>query len=163
MKQRGGRVDGKPLSMEPKAVRQREYRAKNRAKVRETARAWYAKSTEKGWPGNWAQRLIYTARSNSRKYDRGISITELTIQLLWEQQAGRCYWTGVELSTKRKSPWVVSLDRLDNDEGYHPGNVVLCCWLANRARGNLSVEEFSDALGTLALALGENVPLARVG
>jgi 5-methylcytosine-specific restriction endonuclease McrA len=36
----------------------------------------------------------------------------------------------------------IGLDRIDNEEGYHVGNVVPCCFPCNRAKGDfLSCEE----------------------
>jgi hypothetical protein len=39
------------------------------------------------------------------------------------------------------------LDRLDNTAGYVPGNVVPCCWDCNRAKSDLSYDEFMTWLG----------------
>lgn len=35
------------------------------------------------------------------------------------------------------------IDRVDNDEGYIPGNIVPCCGFCNRAKGTKSYEEFT--------------------
>ncbi len=159
---RGGNHSG-VLSTNPKAVRKRAYDAKNRERVRASARAWYAKNPEKGYPGGWAQRLLITARSNSKKYQRTVLIDVTYLRDLWSTQNGRCYWSGVPMETVRNTPWVVSLDRLNNDEGYVPGNVVLCVWIVNRARNSMGVGEFSEALQTLGWALSQHrVPNIKV-
>lgn len=150
---RGGRHHGE-LSQNPKAIRQRAYRNKNRERVRQQAKAWYASNPEKGYPGGWAQRLIYTAASNCRRSGRRISIDAAYLRDIWEKQNGLCYWSGVPLEITRRSPWVVSLDRLDNSRGYEPGNVALASWLMNRARSNMTTEHFADALHTLSMSLG---------
>jgi hypothetical protein len=143
------------LSQNPKAVKKRAYDALNREKIRAAARAWYAKNPEKGYPGGWDQRLIITARSNSKKYKRDITIDADFLRALWQKQNGRCYWSGVHMEVVRRTPWVVSLDRLDNSRGYEPDNVVLCVWVMNRARNVMTAEDFSETLQTLAMALGE--------
>ena len=162
METRGG-SHGKPLSQNPKAIRQRAYRDRNRDKVRATAREWYSKNPEKGYPGGWAQRLLITAKSNSKKYQRQVLIDTAFLNALWEKQQGRCHWSGIPMEKLRNTPWVVSLDRLDNSRGYEPGNVALCAWVINRARGNLPEEDFLDVLTTLAFALSDwRAPNKRV-
>jgi hypothetical protein len=34
------------------------------------------------------------------------------------------------------------IDRIDSTKGYIPGNVVPCCWVCNRMKGTLPVDEF---------------------
>ncbi len=34
------------------------------------------------------------------------------------------------------------IDRINNDIGYEPDNVVSCCWDCNRLRGSVTIEEF---------------------
>ena len=50
-----------------------------------------------------------------------------------------------------RSTWFVALnsqyryngiDRVDNNQGYTLGNSVACCWICNRAKGELSENEF---------------------
>lgn len=36
----------------------------------------------------------------------------------------------------------VRLDRIDNDKGYEIENVASCCWICNRAKGELSKQQF---------------------
>ena len=45
-----------------------------------------------------------------------------------EQNGQGCYYNG--------------LDRVDNDRGYEPDNVVTCCITCNRAKHNMSYDEF---------------------
>ena len=44
----------------------------------------------------------------------------------------------------------VSLDRLDSNVGYEPGNLVLCCSRVNLMKGPLGLTEFRDIVQRLA-------------
>lgn len=43
----------------------------------------------------------------------------------------------IELSGKR-----YGIDRLDNNKGYSPNNVVTCCFQCNRAKNNKDAKDF---------------------
>lgn len=66
------------------------------------------------------------------------------IDYLWEEQDGKCYYSGKPLPIVKtaKESNAPSLDRLDSSKGYIPGNVVLCDWRVNVAKQTLSIEEF---------------------
>jgi len=54
----------------------------------------------------------------------------------------KCHYTGVELTFISCQINTVSLDRLDSEKGYEPGNVVFCCEKINKMKQDLSVDEF---------------------
>ena len=69
----------------------------------------------------------------------------LTSRLL-KQQKGRCALTGQPFEKRSAAEGGVqddrmSLDRIDNSHGYYDGNVQLVTQFANRARGQMSIEE----------------------
>ncbi len=81
---------------------------------------------------------------------RNVPIT-LTIQDFWElflDQDKRCALTGLELcfapSTKQKSEQTASLDRIDSDKGYIPGNVQWVHKDINRMKSTLLQERFLE-------------------
>jgi hypothetical protein len=72
---------------------------------------------------------------------------EFTIERSWvatKLAVGVCDATGIafaldhrKLSTPGRriaSPWSPSLDRIDNDKGYIPGNVQMVCWMYNQCK-----------------------------
>src|SRR6266576_2740989 len=69
----------------------------------------------------WAERILVGAKR--RKI---CTITVEMVRALWSTQEGKCHWTGVPLVKEIRSPWTVSLNRLDVKKGYVEGNVVLC-------------------------------------
>ncbi len=130
------------------AERRRELeRARRKAdpeKKRQYDRAYYAKKVS---IGRWSVALICQARhgKTSKKYGAP-TVTVQDLEDLWVAQDGKCCWSGAPLNAHRRSIWKVSLDRIDCSAGYTKENVQLSSWFMNRARGNLSVEEFKQAL-----------------
>lgn len=88
-----------------------------------------------------------------RNYPFEVSIDYL--QTLLESQNFKCAYTNIDLlcpktfNEKRQmtsSPYLLSLDRIDNDLGYVEGNVHFVCVWANKARGSYKNEVFKDIL-----------------
>jgi hypothetical protein len=80
---------------------------------------------------------------------------ELSVQDLIglrNKQQWKCYYTGYEMEYQLsyfkqwwqmdKSKFVVSCDRWDNTQWYSHDNIVLCCFVVNRMKWNLSIDEF---------------------
>lgn len=89
---------------------------------------------------------------NAKK--RGISF-RLSSEEFRKLTSGDCYYCGVEPSgliacneekSNKKSHWgdyvFNGIDRIDNAKGYRKKNCVSCCLVCNRARNNMSFDEF---------------------
>ena len=73
---------------------------------------------------------------------------------LYPKQQGRCYYTGLPMTLKSpkrtlREPWLISIDRLNPELGYIPGNVVFCCWCINALKGVLKEKSFYDLIRTI--------------
>src|SRR3990167_6369828 len=61
----------------------------------------------------------------------------------------KCFYCGSEPSQEKyrkfsNGAYVFNgIDRKDNSKGYVQGNVLHCCFICNRAKGNMSYEDFS--------------------
>ncbi len=55
-----------------------------------------------------------------------------------------CGYSGIPLTMEVGCDNSVSLDRINNDKGYIPGNIVLCIRWVNVMKQNKSVSEFAD-------------------
>jgi len=67
-------------------------------------------------------------RSKSGKNSAGICTIEFSYLIkLYQQQNGRCFYSGIEMTLKPHTSFKVSPERLNNNIGYIPGNVVLIC------------------------------------
>jgi len=67
-----------------------------------------------------------------------------------------CFYCGAKPNQKKyrkfsNGAYVFNgIDRKDNQRGYVPGNVVACCLICNRAKGNLSYKEFFSWIQRIA-------------
>jgi hypothetical protein len=84
-----------------------------------------------------AQKYVRLQQSAQR---RGIEFALPFTSLKNLYRAKRCFFTGVELVLGGDRPNSLTIDRVDNNRGYVPGNVVACSHAFNQAKGDLSVE-----------------------
>lgn len=54
----------------------------------------------------------------------------------------KCYYCGAENSSQKYGFFHNGIDRVDNDLGYTPENVVPCCKVCNYAKNNMSQNDF---------------------
>lgn len=92
----------------------------------------------------WAVGALNSAMGNSRRRSQPVTVDAEYLLQLWDEQGGRCALSGLTLQTTRHSEFIASVDRVDNNLGYVPGNLRLLCWAVNRARGQLSDEEYLE-------------------
>ena len=70
---------------------------------------------------------------------------------LYNKQKGRCFYSGIQMVSEINSPYKISIDRVDSKKGYQKDNIVLCCWVVNKIKNNLSVEDFINICQKVAL------------
>ncbi|TAJ44172.1 hypothetical protein CUJ86_09095 [Methanofollis fontis] len=61
---------------------------------------------------------------------------------IWEKQRGKCFYSGVEMSTDPRDPRCLSVDRINPDEGYTKNNVALCCSIINSCKREHKARDF---------------------
>jgi hypothetical protein len=134
----------KAYAKAPEKARKRalRFRLENPEKAKEI----WARHRAQARVAAWASQL---ARSCNRgrmvsRFGRA-SIDAEFIKTLFKKQGGRCYWLGIPMvpSPEHRDPRRPSLDRLDNEIGYVPGNVVLTTMFANMGRSQLSAAAFA--------------------
>lgn len=95
----------------------------------------------------------WKAGAKSRNYP--FTVTIQALQEILEQQNFKCAYTNMDMlcpktyNEKREmtsSPYLISLDRIDNELGYVEGNVHFVCVWTNKAKGAYSHETFKDIL-----------------
>lgn len=85
----------------------------------------------------------------ARRHEKGFSLCEKEYLSLVQ---GDCFYCGkppCKVFSGRYGILLNGVDRIDNDVGYHPGNVVTSCWVCNRAKGTLTLSEFLEHLERL--------------
>ncbi len=100
-----------------------------------------------GDEANFRQYFVSSKRAAKK---RRLSFS-LTSERFREITSSPCHFCGYppsrayqhNLKRLRGAPYMChGIDRFDNKRGYEEGNVVPCCWICNRAKGSLTVEEF---------------------
>ena len=77
---------------------------------------------------------------------------------LYLKQDKKCALTDVVLTVEKEHPLCLSLDQIDAGKGYKEGNVQWLAWCVNRAKGDLSNEDF---LGMCKAVLGKEQRLSK--
>lgn len=99
-----------------------------------------------------------------RKGNYEFNLTENYLNDLWTAQHGRCALSGVSLelpknvtnTTKIRSLFTASLDRIDSNEGYIEGNVQFLAWGINLAKNNRSVSEMIELIDAIRWLRGQD-------
>ncbi|MCW6831721.1 hypothetical protein [Salmonella enterica] len=85
------------------------------------------------------------ARSRCKKF--GKPVPDCTVEYLFEilkSQEFKCALTGATLVIESGHPLCLSLDQIEPNKGYSIGNVQWLAWCVNRAKGDLSTNDFID-------------------
>lgn len=89
-------------------------------------------------------RMYCTRKRDSRLRGISFSISKSDIGDLAEQQGWRCARTGISLdltASDGMKPFGPSLDRINNNIGYEPGNIQLVCYMYNSAKNQFTDED----------------------
>lgn len=87
--------------------------------------------------GNMKSRLRIMKRR-----DPDMTLTEEEINGMWQEQGGKCYYSGLDMTLDpgHKETW--SVDRVDPSKGYNLENCVLCCSAVNMMKQDFELPEF---------------------
>lgn len=97
--------------------------------------------------------IFHSSLGNSKR--RGIehSISIEYLEELWIKQKGLCYYTNKpmlrDLTNTENNNDSVSIDRVDSKKGYIEGNIVLCKWIINRMKNDISHDDFINIVSDI--------------
>jgi hypothetical protein len=84
---------------------------------------------------------------------KAITVTEQDLVDIYNNQQGKCYWSGLPLDEKfnkiKHHPFAISPERLDNALPYNKENLVLCRRMFNLGRMAFPEKEFGDVMKLL--------------
>jgi len=90
------------------------------------------------------QRLI-DARSRAKKSSKTSPTVDANyLYDLFKKQNRKCAITNIDLTIEQNHPLCLSLDQINPSDGYKEGNVQWLAWCVNRAKGDLSLNDFYD-------------------
>lgn len=95
------------------------------------------------FPKSKDKRAQEKSRSPKR---RVITITEDEVVALWGSQSGHCAISEMPMLYQFNNLRAVSIDRIDSEKGYIPGNVQLVCRWINLAKNNFSDVDIRSVL-----------------
>lgn len=133
----------------------------------ETQKAWTDRNKEKlqQWRFENKEQLLEKHRERNKKSPRyafsstlaqarkraETTINQDYLMALYDQQEGLCALSGIRMTwaTGKTAPTSISMDRIDQQQGYVEGNVRLICMAFNAFRGSMNDQEmlkFANAL-----------------
>ena len=73
---------------------------------------------------------------------------ELVLRVLGAfNQNNTCFYSGVTFENNFNDKLTYpTLDRVDSSKGYVKGNVVLCTWITNTMKSDLTLKQFKDTI-----------------
>lgn len=90
--------------------------------------------------------------SKRRAYKKKIpfEITTDYLKKLFDQQDGKCFYSGLPMTVADDKKYSISVDRIDSSKGYTKDNVVLAAFIVNTMKNDLSLEDFKEIVNVLA-------------
>lgn len=83
------------------------------------------------------------AKARCRKFNKTApEVSDTYLYKLFLDQERKCALTATPLLVEKQSPLCLSLDQIDPSKGYVEGNVQWLAWAVNRAKGDLSTDDF---------------------
>lgn len=77
-----------------------------------------------------------------------VSVTAQDLEEIYQNQNARCFWFNVpmdlDLLYSKWHPLAPSADRLDESQGYHKNNIVICTRLSNLGRQRYNIDKFHE-------------------
>ena len=90
------------------------------------------------------RRRLSASKSNAKKCGVTCNLTEEYLYELFKQQKGICALSGVPIQIEGNSNLRLSIDRITPAKGYTEGNVQWTIFAANRAKGDLTQDDFIE-------------------
>jgi len=83
--------------------------------------------------------------------EKELEISPQYLKEIWEKQEGKCPYSGVKLLLQEKrsnkhprNPYNASIDRINNNKGYVPGNIEFVSLMAQYAKNTFTKEELIE-------------------
>jgi hypothetical protein len=100
-------------------------------------------------PDNRFKLIISDSKRRAKKKGFEFNITVKDIEKLWESQKTLCAYSGIPMSLETRVNDKVSIDRIDSSKGYTKDNIVLCRWVINWMKSDMTLESFKNEIRLL--------------
>ena len=93
---------------------------------------------------NWQDTLLRGCKKRAKEAGLEFNINKTDINEIYENQKHKCYWFNVDIkfTSKKKDLSKISVDRINNKNGYVRNNIVLASYFANIGRSDTKFYEW---------------------
>lgn len=93
------------------------------------------------------ERIYKRAMKGAKSRNIDFELDVKYIKELLDNQNNTCFYSGVTFENNFNDKLTYpTLDRIDSSKGYVKGNVVLCTWIANTMKSDLTLKQFKDTI-----------------
>jgi hypothetical protein len=88
--------------------------------------------------------MFYSTQASAKKRGIPFNLTKLDIANQVDAQTWKCAQTGIQFdltSNAGQRPFGPTVDRIDNERGYEPGNIQIVCYMYNCAKNRFNHED----------------------
>ena len=97
--------------------------------------------------------IFNSSKGNAKRRGLAHTISIEYLKDIFEQQKGLCFYTNkpmlIDTRDVNNSNDSVSVDRIDSSKGYIEGNIVLCRWIINRMKNEVSHSIFLELISEI--------------
>lgn len=101
--------------------------------------------------------MFNSAKGNAKRKGIFFDLVEQDIIDLYESQNGLCFYTGKpmykDITGFDNSNDSVSIDKIIPKNGYTKSNIVLCRWIVNRIKQDLTIDDFLNMVNDIKINL----------
>jgi hypothetical protein len=109
---------------------------------------WRNKCME--YPNIMFGRALANSRNRAKKRGIDFDLSREYIKSLFDEQDGKCYYSGIPLNIVKESaeavhdPLKMTLDCIDPAKGYIKGNVVWCAYCVNAFKQKMNTDQMVE-------------------
>ena len=84
------------------------------------------------------------AKDRAKKKNLPFTITKECLKELWDKQNGKCAISGIEMTyslCEGRIPTNVSIDQINQNDGYTKDNIQLVCMAVNQIKSDLQMDD----------------------
>ncbi len=108
-----------------------------------TRKEKYIERNKKGYSlEKFIEAKLSQAKRTAKKQNLIFNLTMEDILNVYQNQNGKCFYTGIEMQLRRNDDFSLSIDKKDRRLGYTKDNIVLCCWVINFMKNKIPIDSF---------------------
>lgn len=102
----------------------------------------YKEKQVKWQNNNFIHNKLLQAKNRAIRHNWDFNLTDSILEDMLKKQNGQCYISKLPLVLISKSPYSLSIDRIDSNKGYTIENTIIVTKFVNNCKNNLSLNDF---------------------